>query len=161
LIARTKDAFDQAIPSGASMAALLCLRLGALADADLFAPGEKQLQIIAADALENPFGMGQAVLGLDRLVHGSTDVVVVGPREKAEALVAAAYRVYLPNRTIAWVNPADAASVAAAKLLAEGKPAREGAAVAYVCRGRTCSAPVSDPGELETLLREGESRARA
>ena len=31
LIARTKDAFDQAVPSGLSMAALLCLRLGELA----------------------------------------------------------------------------------------------------------------------------------
>jgi uncharacterized protein YyaL (SSP411 family) len=156
LIARTKDAFDQAIPSGASMAALLCLRLGALVDPALADPGRRQLEIVAPAALANPFGMGQAVLGLDRLVHGSTDVVVVGARdqkEKAEALVAAAYRVYLPNRTIAWIDPADARSVAAAKALAEGKTARPGEAVAYVCRGTTCSAPVSDPAALEQMLR--------
>jgi uncharacterized protein YyaL (SSP411 family) len=30
-----------------------------------------------------------------------------------------------------------------------GRPA------AFVCRGRTCSAPVGDPGALEALLREG------
>ncbi|APR79557.1 Thymidylate kinase [Minicystis rosea] len=159
LIARTKDAFDQAIPSGASMAALLCLRLGTLVDEGLTAPGEKQLELSAGSALENPFGMGQAVLGIDRLAHGSTDIVVVGPRDQAEALVAAAYRVYLPNRTIAWVDPSDAASVAATRVLAADKPAHAGKAVAYVCRGRACSAPVSDAAALEAMLREGEKRA--
>jgi hypothetical protein len=160
LIARTKDAFDQAIPSGASMAALLCLRLGALVDPALTAHGEKQLELVAGSALENPFGMGQAVLGLDRMVHGSTDVVIVGPRAEAEKLAEAAYRVYLPNRMIARVDPADAASVEAAKVIAADKPAQAGKAVAYVCRNRTCSAPVSSAEELTKLLREGEARER-
>jgi len=157
LIARTKDAFDQAIPSGASMAALLCLRLGGLVDPALTAHGERQLDLVAGSALENPFGMGQAVLGLDRKVHGSTDVVIVGAGEAAEELVEAAYRVYLPNRMIARVDPADAASVEAAKVIAADKPAHAGKAVAYVCRGRTCSAPVSEAAELEKVLREGEA----
>jgi uncharacterized protein YyaL (SSP411 family) len=152
LIARTKDVFDQAIPSGASMAALLCLRLGALSDPDLAAFGQKQLEAVAAAALENPFGMGQAVLGLDLLVRGSTDVVVVGSREAAEPLLAAAHRAYLPCRTVAFVDPGDPLSVASASVLAEGKPSRAGAALAYVCRGRACSAPVSDPAELSRLL---------
>jgi hypothetical protein len=155
LIARTKDAFDQAIPSGASMAALLCLRLGGLVDPALTAVGERQLALTAGAARENPFGMGQAVLVADRLAHGSVDVVVVGPRAQAEALVAAAYRAYVPDRRIAWVDPADPASVAAAPVVAEGKPAVAGKAVAYVCRGRACSAPVSEAGELEKMLREG------
>jgi len=152
LIARTKDLFDQAIPSGASMAALLCLRLGALSDPDLTAFGQKQLEAVAATALDNPFGMGQAVLGIDLLVRGSTDIVVVGSREAAEPLVAAAYRAYLPCRTLALVDPEDPRSVESASALAEGKVARGGAAVAYVCRGRTCAAPVSDPAELSKLL---------
>ncbi len=153
LIARTKDVFDQAIPAGASMAALLCLRLGALGDAELAAFAERHLTAVAGAALENPFGMGQAVLGVDHLVRGSTDVVVVGPASATEPLVAAAYRVYLPCRTVVAVDPADPRSVEAAGVLAEGKPARDGGAVAYVCRARTCSAPVSDAAELEKLLR--------
>jgi len=155
LIARTKDVFDQAIPSGASMAALLCLRLATLVEPGIGAFGEKQLEAVAASALENPFGMGQAVLGIDRLVRGSTDVVVVGPRDAAEPLLAAAFRAYLPCRTVAAVDPGDPRSAEAARVLAEGKPARPGAAIAYVCRGRTCSAPVSDAAELSRLLAEG------
>ena len=153
LIARTKDAFDQAIPSAASMAALLCLRLGGLTDPTLTVFGEKQLERIAAAAVENPFGMGQAVLGIHRLAKGSTDLVVVGPRDRAATLVQAAYGVYAPDRTIAWVDTADAASVEVAKVLAEGKAGIEGEAVAYVCRGRTCSLPVRTPEELVALLR--------
>jgi uncharacterized protein YyaL (SSP411 family) len=91
------------------------------------------------------------VLGIDRLARGSTDVVVVGARVDAEPLVAAAYRRYVPNRTIALVDPSDPRSTEAAAVLAEGKPAQAGA-VAYVCRGRTCSAPVRDAGELGALL---------
>ena len=161
LIARTKDAFDQAIPSAASMAALLCQRLGALVDPALAEAGQRQLELVATAAIENPFGMGQAVLGIDRLVRGSVDIVVVGPRGEAEALVAAAYRVYLPSRTIAWIDPVDPRSVAVAKALAEGKEGRPGEAVAYVCRGRACSAPVSDAAALEALLRAPPAAERS
>jgi len=56
---------------------------------------------------------------------------------------------------VAAVDPGDPRSAEAARVLAEGKPARPGAAIAYVCRGRTCSAPVSDAAELSRLLAEG------
>jgi uncharacterized protein len=154
LIARTKDAFDQAIPSGPAMAALLCLRLGSLANPRLTEKGEKQLDLVAGAALDNPMGMGQVVLGLDRLVNGSTDVVVVGPHPLAEPFVAAAHRVYLPNRTIAWVDPNDGASLTAARALTQGKAGEPGKVVAYVCRGRTCSLPITEPEALTAMLRE-------
>jgi uncharacterized protein YyaL (SSP411 family) len=107
---------------------------------------------VAAAALDNPAGMGQAVLGLDHLVHGSTDVVVVGPRASAEPLVAAAFKAYLPRRTVVYVDPADAASVAAAGALAEGKAPGASGALAYVCKDHACSAPVGTAEELSKLL---------
>jgi hypothetical protein len=157
LIARTKDAFDQAVPSAASMAALLCMRLGALADASFAAHGERQIELFAADAAQNPLGMGQAVLGVDRVARGSTDVVVVGRRADAEPLVAAIYRHYVPDRNVAWIDPDDAASLAAARVAGADKPVIAGKVVAYVCRGRACSAPVSDPAKLGKLL-QGATR---
>ncbi len=154
LILRTRDAFDQAIPSAASMAALLCLRLGALVNPALAEPGEKQLEAVAASALENPFGMAQAVVGMDRMVRGSTEVVVVGTRDAAEPLVEATYRAYLPDRVLAVVDPDNPQSMEAARHVAAGKPGEAGTAVAYVCRGRTCSAPVSDAEDLALRIRE-------
>jgi uncharacterized protein len=78
----------------------------------------------------------------------------VGPRRdpRTRALAAAAFAAYLPNRTVAWLDPADPASRDACAALAEGKDARP-EPVAYVCRGRTCSLPTSDPAELDALLR--------
>jgi uncharacterized protein YyaL (SSP411 family) len=137
------------------MAALLCLRLGALADEALAKPGERQLELTAAEAAANPLGMGQAVLGVDRLARGSTDVVVVGSREAVEPLVRAVFQAYVPDRNLGWIDPEDPASLAAARVAGADKPAVAGKAVAYVCRGRACSAPVSDPADLAKLLRGG------
>ncbi|XXY47922.1 thioredoxin domain-containing protein [Sorangium sp. So ce269] len=154
LIARTQDIYDQAAPSAVSMAALLCLRLSEIADERYLAPAEKQLEALAPTALENPFGLGQTVCVLDRLARGSVTVVVVGEASSAATgdLAREAFKAYLPDRAVVVVDPARPESAAAAKVVADGKPARAGSAVAYVCRGRSCSAPVAEPAELRALL---------
>ncbi len=154
LIARTKDAHDQAVPSAASMAALLCLRLGEMVDAHFSEAGKKQLDRLAEGAVESPLGMGQALLCLDRLVRGSTMVVLVGPAGSKEglALSEVVWRRYLPGRALVWVDPARAESAEAVKLAAEGKTGVAGATVAYVCRGRSCSSPVTEAAALLALL---------
>ncbi len=154
LITRTKDAFDQAVPSGLSMAALACVRLGELGSERHRETGETQARRLAAAALDNPFGFGQLICVVDRLVRGTVDVVVVGPASAPEtrALADAAFRAYLPNRNVVVVDPERPETAQAAGPIAEGKPARAGQSVAYVCRGRTCSAPVTSPEDLAALL---------
>jgi uncharacterized protein YyaL (SSP411 family) len=80
-------------------------------------------------------------------------VVVVGPRAdpRTIALAAAARRAYLPNRTLAWLDPADDASRDACAVLAEGKKAGD-QPVAYVCRGNTCSLPLTREDSLLAAL---------
>jgi uncharacterized protein YyaL (SSP411 family) len=159
LIARSKDPFDNAVPSGASSACGALLRLGALVgaddggDASYTAIAERELLKLAPAAIANPFGYAQTLCELDRLVRGSVDVVLVGARTDARtrALAAAVFARWLPNRTIAWLDPADPASRAACAALAEGKEARD-APVAYVCRNRACSLPLASPEELAALL---------
>jgi uncharacterized protein YyaL (SSP411 family) len=153
LIARTQEIFDHAIPSSVSMAATLCLRLSEIADAKYREAAEEQLAPLEGPAIENPFGMGQTVCALDRLARGTVDVVVVGDpaSEAARALERAAFEAYLPNRNIVRIDPSKPAAEQGAPLLAEGKAAGEGA-VAYVCRDRSCSAPVTSVAELKALL---------
>jgi uncharacterized protein YyaL (SSP411 family) len=137
-----------------SIAVTALMRLGALIDAKYAEPAVKELERIAPTAVDNPFGLGQSVCALDRLVRGSIDVVLVGRRDdvRTRALADTVFRQYLPNRTLAWLDPSDAASRVACAALAEGKPAKE-EPIAYVCRGRTCSLPVATPEELAPLLR--------
>ena len=157
LIARTKDVFDQAVPSGASKAAELCLRLGEIADETYTQHGRKQIEPVGPTAIDNPLGLGKSVAVLDRLVRGTVDVVLVGDPsgERAQALAAAVFHRYLPHRNVVWVDPRRPETADVVKVLAEGKGARGDDTVAYVCRNRTCSAPVSDVTALEGLLDRG------
>jgi uncharacterized protein YyaL (SSP411 family) len=153
LITRSKDPYDNAVPSGVSMACRALLRLGSLVDVKYMQIAERELLKLAPSAVANPFGFGQTLCELDRLVRGSVDVVLVGPRNDARtrALAEAVFARWLPNRTVAWLDASDPASRASCAALADGKPPRE-IPVAYVCRGRTCSVPVGTPSELTALL---------
>ena len=151
LIARPQDPYDHAIPSGASIAHLVLLRLGAVADEKYAAIAAAELEAVAPAAMENPFGFGQTLGNLDRLVRGSIDVVLVGDPASPEArtLAAEAHRAYLPNRNLLWVGPTPAGR---RLVLAEGKPPSPSGPVAYVCQARTCSPPVTQSVELAHLL---------
>jgi uncharacterized protein len=158
LITRSKESYDNAVPSGAAMACRALLRLGALGsaspEANRYADlAEAELARLAGPAVANPFGYGQTLCELDRVVRGSVDVVLVGPRTdpRTRALARAVFAKWLPNRTIAWLDPSDESSREACPTLAEGKVARPEPA-AYVCRGRSCSLPVTTPEELLALL---------
>jgi uncharacterized protein YyaL (SSP411 family) len=109
---------------------------------------------MAPAAASNPLAFGQMIIALDRLVRGSTDVVVVGPRDDArtKALLDAVKRTYVPHRTLALVDPDHPRTREAAPALADGKEAKSHP-VAYVCRGRTCSPPVGDASALAAALR--------
>ena len=158
LVVRAKEAHDGAVPSGAAMACRALLRLGALMSPGYAARAEEELARHVATALENPFGFGQTLCELDRLVAGSTDVVLVGePADpRTRALARAVFRRWLPNRTVAWLAPGDPRSREACAAVAEGKlgdaEAPGGEPAAYVCRGRACSAPTRSAPELTALL---------
>jgi uncharacterized protein YyaL (SSP411 family) len=154
LIARTQEIFDHAIPSSTSMASLLCLRLSELVAESYAEPGAKQLEALATPAIDNPFGLGQTVCVLDRMIRGTVDVVLVGDArsDKTRGLERVAWRAYLPNRNIVVVDPSRPESGGATTVLAEGKPGREGETVAYVCKDRACSAPMATEAELAAAL---------
>jgi uncharacterized protein YyaL (SSP411 family) len=153
ILVRPKDPFDHAVPSGTAIASRLLLRLGTLVDEKYAAWGARAIENLAPEAAANPQGMAVTVGLMARLVAGSVDVVLVGPRADARtrALAGAAQRAYLPDRVLAWVDPTDPATLAACPLLAEGKPAQS-VPVAYVCRNRTCSLPIADRAELAAML---------
>jgi uncharacterized protein len=153
ILVRAKDRHDHAVPSGASVACKLLLRLGTLLDPKYAEHGERAIERLAGAAAESPSGMSSALGLVDRLLRGSVDVVLVGPRtsDATQALAREVFRSYLPDRVVAWADPADPRALEACKAVAEGKPT-QAEPVAYVCRGRTCSPPIRDPSELASLL---------
>jgi uncharacterized protein YyaL (SSP411 family) len=156
ILVRAKDPYDHAVPSGASVACRALSRLGTLVDPRLGEIAARAIEALGPAAERNPAGMSNSVLLADRLVRGSTDVVLVGPRgaDGTQALARAVFRTNVRDRVLAWVDPEDPASIEACSVLAEGKLGHPGP-VAYVCRGRTCSLPIRDPGELARALASG------
>jgi hypothetical protein len=153
LLVRAKDPYDHAVPSGASVACRVLLRLGSLVDPALVEVATKAVEKLAPEAERNPSGMSGTVCLVDRIVAGSTDVVIVGPRDAAatRALAHAVLRANVRDRVLAWVDPADPSSIEACRVLAEGKLEKPGP-LAYVCRGRACSLPLTTPEELAREL---------
>ncbi len=153
ILVRAKDPYDHAVPSGASIACKLLLRLGTLVASKFTDVATRAIEEAASAAADNPLAMS-ITLGLaDRLARGSVDIVLVGPRTSAatRALAREAHRAYLPDRVLAWLDPVDPQALEACRALGEGKAAQPEPS-AYVCRGRTCSLPMRQAKELARAL---------
>jgi uncharacterized protein YyaL (SSP411 family) len=153
LLVRANDPYDHAVPSSAAVACRVLLRLGAFADPKYGESGVRGVERLAPGAAANAMAMGSVVCLVDRVVRGTVDVVLVGPRASAAtaALARSVFRADVRDRVVAWLDAADAQSGEACRVLAEGKAAH-GEPAAYVCRGNTCSLPLTDPDELGDAL---------
>ena len=157
LLVRPKELYDNATPSGNSVAADLLLRLSALTgDATFEAEALSALRMVG-DALDRaPGAFGQALCALDRLLGPARAVAIVGEpqRDDSQALVTAASRRWFrPNLVLAAAAADDADARRAVPLLRD-RTAIDGRATAYVCEGFSCRLPVTDPDTLADQLGE-------
>jgi uncharacterized protein YyaL (SSP411 family) len=144
LIHRPESNSDGAIPSGAAVAVECLLRQGLLAgDKGALSVAEGYLGARAAQAVEDFFASSRLLAAVDLYVHGAALVITEG--RGREALLRAARRAYAPTTMLAGPWASD-------YILAGKESAPDGAARAYLCRGQTCSAPVTEPEELHALL---------
>lgn len=160
LIVRSKPAFDGAIPSGNSVACRALLRLAHLTGKALYEQRAKAvLDAYAATMREQPSGFANLLCAALFHLAGPCEVVVVESSRGAGAqLVELARRKYLPQRLLVVTWPGDGK---AELPLVRGKTCSSSAlAEAYVCRGFTCSPPVSSVAALAALLPEPGSEAR-
>jgi uncharacterized protein YyaL (SSP411 family) len=100
-------------------------------------------------AQDNVFGHLSLLNALDLKLTGA-QIVVVGRGPDADALLAAARR--LPHATSIVLAASDAASLPAHHP-AYAKAGSVRGAAAFVCRGQTCSLPVTDAQALDDLAR--------
>ena len=82
--------------------------------------------------------------------HGLSVAVILGSGADAQALADRARRLLAPEDGVLVCEPGAAPPQVDPTWLA-GREAQGGKATAYVCRGTTCSLPVTDPGELAPL----------
>jgi uncharacterized protein YyaL (SSP411 family) len=154
LIVRAKDFFDNATPSGNSIAAEVLLRLGALTgNQDYQRRAATILRLTANGMLRYPSGFGRLLSALDFYLDTPKEIALVGLPDAPQtiALAREIWSRYLPNKVVAQAEPGQGATANAIPLL-QGRMELNGQATAYVCEHFTCKAPVTTPAELAAQL---------
>jgi uncharacterized protein YyaL (SSP411 family) len=156
ILLRQRQFYDGAIPSGNSITALNYLRLAGLTDNRVFE--ETALAIIhacSADLHQLPVAYTQMMAAVNFALGPTTEVVIVGQPEAADttALLKPLRAFFAPNMVV-LLRPSGEQGSEVIKLAPFSKAMQtvDGKATAYVCRNRSCLAPVTDAGELMKLL---------
>ena len=156
LVHRPRAPHDSAWPSGTSTSVFAFLRLYELTGKDHYRDRAKHvLRQYAGSADKNPFGFAHLLAALDFMQRGPLEIVFAGDRSHPglQPLVQAVHRSYQPSRVLAF---ADDVPIGQGRGPLDGKPA------AYVCRNRTCEAPLTSAEALrercsKSAARDGES----
>jgi uncharacterized protein YyaL (SSP411 family) len=150
LVHRTRSFSDDSLPSGNGVAALALGRLGhLLGEARYLEAAERTLQAGWAAMTDFPHGHAALVTALEEHLQQPEIVIIRGSAEEAGEWARSAAAIYAPRRLV-FAIPADEQNLPTALELR--KPAAT--AVAYICRGTRCSAPVESLNELAQLLSE-------
>jgi uncharacterized protein YyaL (SSP411 family) len=145
LILRTKDQFDNATPSGNSVAADVLLRMAALLGREDYRKMAESVFASAGDLpAQYPSGFGRLLAAMDFHAGPSREVAIVGG---PEPFLSALRKHYLPRTVVAAGDPGTMP-------LLEGRVSIEGRSTAYVCENFTCLQPTRDIGEFERMLTE-------
>ena len=152
LIVRSKDFFDNATPSGNSVAALVLLKLALLSGNEKYRDiATATLGAIADQARRYPSGFGYALSAADFLLSTPKEIAIVGNDPfDIQPLLREVWRTYLPNKVVAASFGVDVIP------LLENRPLVNDLPTAYVCVQYACQKPVTDPIELGAQLRLGQ-----
>lgn len=146
LIARLKEGQDNAIPSGNSAMAQVLLLLYELSGERKYLESARRTMSAFGQLTERvPAAFPQLLCAQEQFLNGTETVVIVG--ELGEPLESLALELWNPDRVVLRVEKETAEPA-----LLDGKVPLKGIAAAYVCRNRTCDAPVSEVSNLEALL---------
>ena len=152
---RRRPVEDSPYASANAVAALCLERLHALTGNDEYRLKHDELLISFAGeaARYGPVSCGTYHFAAELWVHRPAEVVLVGSRDDPgiRELRAAALATYSPGLTVLVVERADTYVPALVRPMLQTKEAKAGA-VAFLCRGNTCSPPTSDPARVRTLL---------
>jgi uncharacterized protein YyaL (SSP411 family) len=149
LVARPKDLYDNAVPSGSSMACELLLRLEALGvEGEGGAVARDLLARLATPMTKHPGAFGTLIGALDLATAKPVQVALIGTVDDPDAstLQGAVYATFAPNLVVA-IRRGDGADDGEVPVL-EARVAVDSRPTAYVCEAFTCLLPTTDPAEV-------------
>ncbi|MBI1976076.1 MAG: thioredoxin domain-containing protein [Candidatus Omnitrophica bacterium] len=159
LIAKSKELYDGALPSGNSVAALSLLRLGRLTmDREMERYAEKSFNAFSSELTASPYSYPQMLIAFDFAVGPSQEIVIAGDAEDPGTgeMIRAVYRKFLPNKVVVLHPQREelASTIEALAPFVKEQVALSGKPTVYVCENYVCNLPVVDVVKLEELLSE-------
>ncbi len=151
LITRMKNAHDNATPAGNGVLVEVFARLFYVTGKDDYrARADRLIGAFSGEIQHNFFPLSSLLNGAE-LLQSALQIVLVGNAHDPAtgALGDVLRRTSLPNRILMRMPPG--ASLPATHPAA-GKDLVDGKATAYVCRGMTCSPPITEPAALAAEL---------
>jgi uncharacterized protein YyaL (SSP411 family) len=152
LLVRPRDLFDNATPSGGSVASLSLLKLAIYLDSDRYREiGEKSLASASDLMKQAPLGVPNWLSAVDFNTTRTTEIVIVGDAADpaTRELWEEVHDRYSPNTLLAGAaqrQDSPSTPLLAKRDLVGGMP------TAYVCENYVCQLPVTDRAELAKLL---------
>jgi uncharacterized protein YyaL (SSP411 family) len=155
LIVRSKEWFDNATPSGNSIAALCLLRLALLAgNEDYRRRSNTVLRLMANGIRRYPSAFGFALTALDFYLSSPLEIVIVGDAadKRLNDFWRTLWETYLPNRVIALCTGDFDRASSRIPLLSD-RNTQKTQPTAFVCQNYTCQAPAVRADEFAAQLR--------
>jgi hypothetical protein len=148
LIQRPRPAHDDATPSGNGIAAKVFGRLGhLLGETRYLEAAEHTLKSIWSGIESMPHGHASLLVALEETLFPYQTIIIRGTQPAITNWQAQAAQPYVPRRFILTI-PSTVRELPGQL----GARIPEGDVVAYLCRGNTCSAPVTDLETFNTAL---------
>jgi hypothetical protein len=162
LIARPKDLFDEAVPSGNAVAANVLLQLAALiGDPEYDRRARATIELVTGGLQRYPSAFATMLNALDFALATPREVAIIGDpaQPDTQRFFAALNERFMPNVIIAAATPDDTTASELIPLLRE-RPQQNGQPTAYVCRSFVCSLPTTDVATMVRQLDEQREQAR-
>jgi len=153
LLVRFREGHDAATPAANAVLAEALIRLARHTDrADLDDSARRALEAYSRAIADQPSAFAHSLIALDLMLHGPTEVVLVGNDSTPgfstlRAVVGAAF---VPGRVLVHHDPTQGHPGASA--LTRTRSLVDDRATAYVCQGATCLLPITDPRALTEAL---------
>jgi len=149
LIARTKEIYDGAVPSGNSIAAMNLLRLHEFTLDPFYSKRADQTMRAFSQFINTHPQAGPAFLmAIDFATDQAKEIVVAGVKSDpaVQAILRDLHRLFLPNKVLGLADEDQTIP------LLKGKIPIDGRATIYLCQGHTCQKPVHSLDEIKPAL---------
>lgn len=145
LLLRSKDFYDNATPSGNSVAADVLLKLARITGETRYEKfAETFLKLVLPQVRRYPNGFGRVLSTLEFYLNPTQEIIIFG--EKGNEFEIEVWRNYLPNKVVVLAKSDENAAIIP---LLENRKTINGKPTVYVCENFVCRKPITEISEFK------------